>query len=141
MNQVRKLVVKVGTSTLTHENGRLNLLHIDKLVRAIADVSGTGVHTLLVSSGAIAVGVSSLGLEKRPTDIPGRQATAAVGQTRLMHVYEKMFDEYGYRVGQILLSHDVLDKPDWLFNVQNTVNPPVRIQCHTDCKRERHRRR
>ena len=122
MNQVKKLVVKVGTSTLTHENGRLDLLHIDKLVRAIADVSGTGVHTLLVSSGAIAVGVSSLGLDKRPTDIPGRQATAAVGQARLMHVYEKMFDEYGYRVGQILLSHDVLDKPDWLFNVQNTVN-------------------
>ena len=122
MNQVKKLVVKVGTSTLTHENGRLDLLHIDKLVRAIADVSGTGVHTLLVSSGAIAVGVSSLGLDKRPTDIPGRQATAAVDQTRLMHVYEKMFDEYGYRVGQILLSHDVLDKPDWLFNVQNTVN-------------------
>lgn len=122
MNQVRKLVVKVGTSTLTHENGRLNLQHIDKLARVIADVSNTGVHTLLVSSGAIAVGVSSLGLRERPTDIPGRQATAAVGQSRLMHVYEKIFDEYGYRVGQILLSHDVLDKKDWLFNVQNTVN-------------------
>lgn len=119
---IKRLVVKVGTSTITHPNGKLDLLHIDRLCRVISDISNKGVEVVFVTSGAIGVGVSSIGLARRPHDIPGKQAAAAVGQCRLMNIYEKFFAEYGQKVGQILLTKDVLNSTDGVTHVQNTVN-------------------
>jgi len=117
---IKRMVIKVGTSTLTHENGKLDLVHIEKLVRLVSDISNRGIEVILVSSGAIGVGVSSLHLSAKPKDIPGKQAAAAVGQCRLMNIYERYFSEYGYSVGQVLLSGDILDRPEGTVNVRNT---------------------
>lgn len=116
-----RIVVKVGTSTLTHENGKLDLLGIERLVRTLADIANAGAQVLLVSSGAIGVGVSTLKLPERPTDIPSKQAAAAVGQCKLMNIYEKIFAEYGYTVGQVLLTGDVLHLEHGYEHVRNTV--------------------
>lgn len=119
---IKRMVIKVGTSTLTHENGKLDLVHIERLVRMISDISNRGIEVILVSSGAIGVGVSSLRLNAKPKDIPGKQAAAAVGQCRLMNIYERYFSEYGYGVGQILLSGDILELPEGTINVRNTID-------------------
>ncbi len=116
-----RIVVKVGTSTLTHQNGKLDLLRIEKLVRTLSDIANAGTQVLLVSSGAIGVGVSTLKLPARPEDIPSKQAAAAVGQCRLMNIYEKIFAEYGYTVGQVLLTADVLHLTDGYEHVHNTI--------------------
>lgn len=100
------IVVKVGTSTLTHETGKLNLHNMDRLVRTLADLQGMGNRIILVSSGAIAVGVASMGLEGRPQELRMKQASAAIGQCRIMHIYDKLFSEYNRRVAQILLTED-----------------------------------
>ena len=118
----KRIVIKVGTSTITHENGKLDLVHIERLVRVISDISNRGTEVILVTSGAIGVGVSSLRLAEKPKDIPGKQAAAAVGQCRLMNIYEKFFSEYGYGVGQILLSGDILELDRGTENVKNTIN-------------------
>lgn len=117
---IKRMVIKVGTSTLTHENGKLDLVHIEKLVRLVSDISNRGIEVILVSSGAIGVGVSSLHLSAKPKDIPGKQAAAAVGQCRLMNIYERYFSEYGYSVGQVLLSGDILERTEGTINVRNT---------------------
>jgi len=112
MQQERKqrIVVKVGTSTLTHASGAPNLRSIEHLVRAISDVSGAGYEVILVSSGAIAVGSAKLGLAEKPKELRFKQAAAAVGQCRLMHVYDQLFSEYNQSVAQILLTdEDVAD--------------------------------
>lgn len=116
------MVVKVGTSTLTYENGKLNLGRIDKLARTIADIKNRGTEVVLVSSGAIGVGVGKLGLKERPTLTREKQAAAAVGQCELMYLYDKMFSEYGYKTGQVLLTRDVIDIPERKENVTNTFN-------------------
>ena len=90
MNQQR-IVVKVGTSTLTHDSGAVNLNRMEKLVRVLADLNGMGHQVILVSSGAIAVGTARLGLPERPKELRMKQAAAAVGQCRIMHVYDKLF--------------------------------------------------
>ncbi len=118
----KRIVVKVGSSTLTLPNGKLDMLGIERLVRALAGIANTGTQVLLVSSGAIAVGVSTLKLPEKPKDIPSKQAAAAVGQCRLMDIYEKIFAEYGYTVGQVLLTGDVLHLEHGYEHVSNTVN-------------------
>ena len=104
-----KIVVKVGTSTLTYDNGKLNIRRIETLTRVLSDLKNRGKDVILVSSGAVGVGVSKLGLKERPRDTIGKQAAAAVGQCELMNIYGKLFAEYGYTVAQVLLTKDVVD--------------------------------
>ncbi|MGE5673424.1 MAG: glutamate 5-kinase [Mycobacterium leprae] len=107
----RRIVVKVGTSSLTHPNGRLNLGHMESLVRQLADLHAEGRDVILVTSGAVGAGLGRLGLAERPTDVTGKQALAAVGQGLLMQRYEGLFAEVGVAVGQILLTgQDVADE-------------------------------
>lgn len=112
LDSVRRIVVKVGTSTLTHPNGKLNIRRIEHLVRCISDLSNRGYEMVMVSSGAVGVGVGKLGLREKPAGLAMKQAAAAVGQCELMHIYDKMFLEYGLTVAQILLTrHDIVEGP------------------------------
>lgn len=115
-----KIVIKVGTSTLTHKNGKLNLRHIEGLCKTISDLQNSGKKIILVSSGAIGVGVGKLGLKERPEDTAKKQALAAVGQCELMFMYDKLFGEYNRTVAQVLLTADVTDMPISRKNVENT---------------------
>lgn len=101
-----RIVVKVGTSTLTHDTGMANLRSIEALVRVLADLKGYGHEVILVTSGAISVGTAKMRLPKRPTELRMKQAAAAVGQCQLMHLYDKFFTEYNRTVAQILLTDD-----------------------------------
>lgn len=114
------VVVKIGTSTLTYENGKLNLRRIDQLCRALSDLQNSGRRIVLVSSGAIGVGVGKLGLAKRPDDTAKKQALAAVGQCELMFIYDKFFGEYHQNVAQVLLTADVTARENSRQNVVNT---------------------
>lgn len=116
----KRVVIKVGTSTLTYENGEMNLARIEKLVRVISDLMHQGKTVVLVTSGAIGVGVSKLKLSSRPKELKDKQAVAAVGQCELMHIYSKLFLEYGHIVGQILLTRDVVENSTGKTNVINT---------------------
>jgi glutamate 5-kinase len=99
-----KTVIKIGTSTLTHESGRVNLRRVETLCKIVSDMMNAGNEIILVSSGAIGMGVGKLRLGERPHDIAGKQACAAVGQCELMYTYDKLFSEYGQTVAQILLT-------------------------------------
>jgi len=105
------MVFKVGTSTLCHGGKGLNFKNIDGIARALTDIKNEGNEVILVSSGAIGAGVAKLGLPERPSEIRMKQATAAVGQLELMHIYDKLFGEYGATVGQILFTKDDVDRP------------------------------
>ncbi|MBQ9977093.1 MAG: glutamate 5-kinase [Clostridia bacterium] len=118
----KKIVIKVGSSTLTYDNGRPNLRRIEQLCRVVSDLKNRGIDVILVSSGAIAVGVNRLRLPARPKDTKGKQAAAAVGQCDLMSIYDRSFAEYGYVSAQILLNRDVIDHEDRKINVINTFN-------------------
>ena len=115
----KRLVFKVGTSTLTHETGKLNLRRMRDLARVLSDLKNAGHEIVLVSSGAIGVGVGKLKLERRPHDIGGRQACAAVGQCELMYIYDKLFSEYGHVTAQVLLTRDCVDDRLRRMNIQN----------------------
>ena len=104
----KRVVVKVGTSTLTYPNGSLNIRRIETLVKVLSDIKNSGKEVVLVTSGAIGVGAAHLGLKERPRDIGGKQAAAAVGQCELMYIYDKQFAEYGHVTGQVLLTRDVM---------------------------------
>ena len=114
-----RLVIKIGSSTLTHSNGRPNLRRIEQLCRVISDIKNAGREVVLVSSGAVAVGVNRLNLPHRPQDVPGKQAAAAVGQCNLMAIYDRFFSEYGYKVAQILLTRNIVEQQR---AKQNTIN-------------------
>ena len=101
-----RIVVKVGTSTLAHTGGRLNIRRVELLCKVLSDLKNAGCEVVLVSSGAIGMGVGKLGLSGRPEDMPGKQAAAAVGQCELMYTYDKLFGEYNHTVAQILLTAD-----------------------------------
>lgn len=118
--QAKRIVVKVGTSTITYPNCSRNFARIDKLARELADLHNQGKEIILVTSGAVAVGVERLGLKSKPKTIPGKQAAAAVGQGILMNTYEKFFGEYGQVVAQVLLTRtEVLDRHRYT-NSRNT---------------------
>lgn len=106
----KRIVVKVGTSTLTHKTGRLNIRRVEKLVKILADIQNGGREIILVSSGAIGLGMTRLGLPERPSDTPTKQACAAVGQCQLMDIYDGYFSEYGITVAQILLTKNLIEK-------------------------------
>lgn len=116
----RRVVVKVGTSTLTHKSGKLNIRHIEGLCKVLSDLQNAGREIILVSSGAIGVGVGKLGLKTRPEETSRKQALAAIGQCELMFMYDKLFGEYNHTVAQVLLTADVVDSPKGRRNVQNT---------------------
>ena len=107
----KRIVFKVGTSTLCHGGKGLNFKNIEGLARVLSDIKNEGHEVILVSSGAIGAGVSKLGLQERPGEIRMKQAVAAVGQLELMHIYDKLFGEYGATVGQVLFTRDDVDRP------------------------------
>lgn len=117
----QRVVVKIGSSSLTHpQTGELNLLKIEKLIRILCDLKGEGKDVVLVSSGAIAAGRQALGGQKRPDTISEKQAYAAVGQARLMMVYQKLFAEYNHVAAQVLLTKDTMTNDASRYNAQNT---------------------
>ena len=115
----KRIVIKVGTSTLTHKTGRLNIRRMEKLVKVISDIQNSGRQVTLVSSGAIGLGMGKMGMQNRPTETPLKQACAAVGQCELMYIYDKLFGNYNITVAQILLTKYILDTPR-KNNVVNT---------------------
>ncbi len=116
-----RIVIKVGTSTLAHSTGRLNIRLIESLCKVLSDLKNKGHEIILVSSGAIGMGLGKLGLSKRPTDIASKQAAAAVGQCELMYVYDKLFTEYNHTVAQILVTGPDLAAADRRCNFENTL--------------------
>ena len=118
----KRIVVKVGTSTLTHDTGKTNIAKISELVRVLADLHNMGHEVILVSSGAIGIGTARLGLGKKPKSIKGRQAAAAVGQGELMFLYDKFFGEFDIIVSQLLFTYDALEKEDNKTHLTNTFN-------------------
>lgn len=118
--EAKRVVIKVGTSSLTYDNGKINLRRIDKLCKVLSDLQNSGKEIVLVSSGAVGVGVGKLGLKKRPKLIREKQAVASVGQCELMFMYDKLFGEYNNTVSQILLTRQVMDDPHKKQNVTNT---------------------
>lgn len=128
LKEKKRIVIKIGSSSLTHkETGELNLLKIEKLVRVICDLKGQGKEVVLVSSGAIAAGRQALGGQKRPTTISEKQAYAAVGQARLMMVYQKLFAEYNCVAAQVLLTKDTMLHDDSRYNAQNTFDALLKL--------------
>jgi len=124
----KRIVIKIGSSSLTHcETGELNLLKIEKLVRVLCDLKGEGRDVVLVSSGAIAAGRQALGGQKRPATISEKQAYAAVGQARLMMVYQKLFSEYNHIAAQVLLTKDTMTNDTSRFNAQNTFDELLQL--------------
>ena len=116
-----RIVIKIGTSTLTHKTGNLNIRRVEKLCEVISDIKNAGHEIILVSSGAIGMGVGKLGLGKKPEDISGKQAAAAVGQCELMYVYDKLFDQYHHTVAQILIAAADVENEKRKENFSNTI--------------------
>ena len=116
-----RIVVKVGTSTLTHKSGHMNIRQVEHLCKILSDLKNAGHEIILVSSGAIGMGLGKLSIPCRPKDMPTKQAAAAVGQCELMYVYDKQFSEYNHVVAQILLTGDDLGNPERRKNFENTV--------------------
>ena len=117
-----RMVVKVGTSTLAHATGRLNIRHAEELVKVLSDLKNAGHEVILVSSGAIGMGVGKLNLPGRPADMPTKQAAAAVGQCELMYTYDRLFSQYNHTVAQILLTGEDIDHEDRRTNFENTMS-------------------
>lgn len=127
MKEWKRIVIKVGTSTLTYPGYRMNIRRIEKLVKVISDIRNSGTEVLLVSSGAIAMGIGKIGLAKRPSDIAGKQACAAIGQCELMYTYDKLFSEYNHTVSQVLLTGGDLKNQERRVNVKNTINRLIKL--------------
>ena len=117
-----RTVIKVGTSTLTHKTGNINIRHIEELCKVISDLKNAGEEIILVSSGAIGMGIGKLSLREKPTDIPTKQAAAAVGQCELMYTYDRLFTEYNHTVAQILLTGADFLAEDRHENFNNTMS-------------------
>ena len=116
-----RIVIKIGTSTLAHGSGHLNIRRVELLCKTISDIRNAGHELILVSSGAIGMGVGKLGLKKRPDDIPTKQAAAAVGQCELMYIYDKLFGEYHHTVSQLLITGEDIRSPERHRNFSNTL--------------------
>lgn len=124
-----RIVVKIGSNTLTHSTGNLDLRRMELLVRILSDFKNAGHEVILVSSGAVAAGISRVGLERRPESTEEKQALAAIGQAELMQVYERFFAGYGQLVGQILMTKDVIDNPIRREAVENTFKELLKLGC------------
>ncbi|MBQ2792468.1 MAG: glutamate 5-kinase, partial [Oscillospiraceae bacterium] len=116
-----RIVIKIGTSTLAHPTGHMNIRRVQELCRVLSDMKNAGHEVILVSSGAIGMGVGKLGLSSRPEDIPGKQAAAAVGQCELMYTYDKLFGEYHHTVAQLLITGEDMKNDIRHQNFSNTL--------------------
>ncbi len=116
-----KIVIKLGTSTLAHSTGRLNIRRVEELCKVISDLKNAGNEMIIVSSGAIGMGIGKLALGEKPSDIPTKQAAAAVGQCELMYTYDKLFSEYNHTVAQILLTDEDIADNERCANFKNTL--------------------
>ena len=117
-----RIVIKIGTSTLAHATGHLNIRRVEEICKIISDIKNAGHEVIMVSSGAIGMGVGKLGLRQRPTDIPTKQAAAAVGQCELMYTYDKLFSEYSHTVAQLLITGEDVESETRHENFSNTLN-------------------
>lgn len=117
-----RIVVKVGTSTLAHSTGCINIRHVEELCKVLSDIKNAGHEVMLVSSGAIGMGMGKLSLKEKPKDMATKQAAAAVGQCELMYAYDKLFSEYNHTVAQILLTGLDLEDPTRYHNIKTTMN-------------------
>jgi len=122
LKDVKRIVVKVGTSTLTYSTGKTNIRRMHKLVSVLSDIVNSGIEVALVTSGAIGVGVGKLGLKEKPADTAGKQAAATIGQCELMFMYDKLFGEYGHTVGQLLITKSDVENDERRQNLINTFN-------------------
>ncbi len=125
----RRIAVKVGTSTLTHATGHLNLRRIETLVKVLSDMKNRGIQVILISSGAVSAGVAKMGLGRIPSTPEEKQAMAAIGQSELMKIYERFFSDYGHTVAQILMTKDVVSDPIRRGAAQNTFNRLLEMNC------------
>ena len=124
----QRIVIKVGTSSLIHKaTGNINLFRLEKLVRVLTDLHNSGKDVILVSSGAIGVGFKALGLEKRPTSLPMKQACSAVGQGQLMMIYQKLFAEYNQGSAQILITKETMLNDERRYNAKNTFEELLKL--------------
>lgn len=121
----KRIVIKLGTSTLAHSTGKLNIRRMRNLVRTISDLHNSGKEIIMVSSGAVGLGTGKLGLSRKPKDTKLKQAVAAVGQCELMHVYDDMFEKYSVTVAQILLTKTIINNPSHCENFKNTIETLV----------------
>ncbi|MBR3968416.1 MAG: glutamate 5-kinase [Clostridia bacterium] len=117
-----RIVVKLGTSTLAHSTGHLNIRRVEEICKVISDIKNAGDEVIMVSSGAIGMGVGKLSLKQKPADIPTKQAAAAVGQCELMYTYDKLFSEYNHTVAQLLMTGADLKNEERHQNFSNTLN-------------------
>ncbi len=117
-----RIVIKVGTSTLAHKTGRMNILLVEELCKILSDLKNIGHEVILVSSGAIGMGMGKLNISHRPSDIPTKQAAAAVGQCELMYTYDRLFSQYNHTTAQILVTGDDLSDTQRHTNFENTLN-------------------
>lgn len=122
-----RIVIKIGTSTLAHSSGRLNIRRVEELTKVMSDLKNAGNELILVSSGAIGMGVGKLGLKNKPSDIPTKQAAAAVGQCELMYVYDKLFSEYNHTVAQILITSEDVAVTSRRANFENTMKRLIEL--------------
>jgi glutamate 5-kinase len=120
IQDAKRIVVKVGTSTLTYETGKTNIRRMASLAAVLSDLQNAGHEVVLVTSGAIGIGVGKLGLKKRPDDTAGKQAAATVGQCELMFMYDKLFGEYGHTIGQLLITRSDIENDERRANLINT---------------------
>ena len=123
----KRTVIKVGTSTLTYENGKINYRRVEQLCKVLSDLQNRGEQVIFVSSGAIAVGMGKAGLDKRPTETKKKQALAAIGQCELMFMYDKLFGEYNHSVAQLLLTRHAVETEQKRQNVINTIDELLRM--------------
>ncbi len=121
-NKINRIVIKLGTSTLTYENGLLNIRKVEKLIKVIADIKNSSVEVVIVSSGAVGIGAGELNLKEKPSDITTKRACAAVGQCKLMYTYDKLFNEYSHIVSQILLNRNSIENKEQKEHAIDTFN-------------------
>ena len=125
ISEKKRIVIKLGTSTLAHKTGKLNIRRMTNLVRVISDLHNSGREIIMVSSGAVGLGAGKLGLPEKPKDTKTKQAVAAIGQCELMHAYDDMFAKYSVTVAQILLTKTIINNPNHCENFMNTVEKLV----------------
>ncbi len=125
----RRIVVKLGTSTLTHSTGHLNLRRIERIVKVLSDLQNSGMQVVLVSSGAVSAGVAKVGFGKIPNTPEEKQAMAAIGQSELMKIYDRFFSDYGHTVAQILMTKEVFTTPTRRAAAENTFNRLLEMRC------------
>ena len=125
----KRIVVKIGSSTLTYPNGMLNIRRVRRIVEVLSDIKNSGLQLVVVTSAAVSLGVGKLGLPGKPADMPTKQAAAAVGQCELMYLYDKLFSEHNHTVAQLLLTGDDFSHPERQEHCRNTLSRLLEIGC------------